>query len=102
MVWGLYRGLETGRLIYYLVVSVAIGAGIYTPHLQMLYYALCGLGILFVAKLVLLYYNERNIAAALRRSLLSAGAICLGLGIGAMGVFPPILVYANRIQAGVR
>ena len=54
----------------------------------MLYYALCGLGILFVAKLVLLYYNERNIAAALRRSLLSAGAVCLGLGIGAMGVFP--------------
>ena len=88
MVWGLYRGLETGRTIYYLVLGVAIGAGIYTPHLQMLYYALCGLGILFAGKLVQLYYGERNIAAALRRSLLSAGAICLGLGIGAMGVFP--------------
>ena len=88
MVWGLYRGLETGRLIYYLVVAVAIGGGIYTPHLQMLYYSLCGLGIVFAARLVHLFYCERNIAAALRRSLLSAGAVCLGLGIGAMGVFP--------------
>ena len=88
MVWGLYRGMETGRVIYYLVLGVAIGAGIYTPHLQMLYYALCGLGILFAARLVHLYYGERDIAAALRRSLLSAGAVCLGLGIGAMGVFP--------------
>lgn len=88
MVWGLYRGLETGRLIYAIVLSVAIGAGIYTPHLQMLYYALCGLGILFAGKLFHLFYTERDVAAALRRSLLSAGAVCLGLGIGAMGVFP--------------
>ena len=88
MVWGLYRGIETGRLIYFLVLAVAIGAGIYTPHLQMLYYALLGLGILFAARLVNLFYGERDVAAALRRSLLSAGAVCLGLGIGAMGVFP--------------
>ena len=88
MVWGLYRGLETGRFIYFLVLAVGIGGGIYTPHLQMLYYALCGLGIVFAARLVNLFYRERDIAAALRRSLLSAGAVCLGLGIGAMGVFP--------------
>ena len=88
MVWGLYRGMETGRPIYYLVLSVAIGAGIYTPHLQMLYYALCGLGIIFTARLAQFLYGERDIAAALRQSLLSAGAVCLGLGIGAMGVFP--------------
>ena len=88
MVWGLFRGMETGRVIYYLVLGVAIGAGIYTPHLQMLYYALCGLGILFAARLIHLYCGDRDILAALRRSLLSAGAICLGLGIGAMGVFP--------------
>ena len=88
MVWGLYRGLETGRLVYYLVLAAGIGAGIYTPHLQMLYYALCGLGIVFAARLVHLFYCERNLAAALHRSLLSAGAVCLGLGIGAMGVFP--------------
>lgn len=88
MVWGLYRGMETGRPIYYLVLSVAIGAGIFTGHLQMLYYALCGLGIIFAARLVQSFYGERDIAAALRRSLLSAGAVCLGMGIGAMGVFP--------------
>ncbi len=88
MVWGLYRGMETGRMIYYLVLGVAIGAGIYTPHLQMLYYALCGLAILFAARLGQSLYGERDVAAALRRSLLSAGAVCLGLGIGAMGVFP--------------
>ncbi len=71
-----------------LVLAVAIGAGIYTPHLQMLYYALLGLGILFAARLVNLFYGERDVAAALRRSLIGAGAVCLGLGIGAMGVFP--------------
>ncbi|MCY3764242.1 MAG: hypothetical protein OXH06_02305 [Gemmatimonadetes bacterium] len=88
MVWGLYRGMETGRMIYYLVLGVAIGAGIYTPHLQMLYYALFGLAILFAGKLIHLLYRDKCIAAALRRSLLSAGSVCLGLGIGAMGVFP--------------
>ncbi len=88
MVWGLYRGMETGRPIYYLVLSVSIGAGIFTGHLQMLYYALCGLGIIFAARLVQSFYGERDIAAALRRGLLSACAVCLGMGIGAMGVFP--------------
>ena len=100
MVWGLYRGMETGRVIYYLVLGVAIGAGIYTPHLQMLYYALCGLGILFAARLAHLYYGDRDILAAFRRSLLSAGAICLGLGIGAMGVFPQYWYTQDGIQAG--
>ncbi len=88
MVWGLCRGMDTERLIYYLLLAVTIGAGIYTGHLQMLYYALCGLGIVFAARLAQSLYGERDIAAALRRSLLSAGAVCLGMGIGAMGVFP--------------
>ena len=102
MVWGLYRGMETGRPIYYLVLSVAIGAGIYTPHLQMLYYALCGLGIIFAARLAQFLYGERDIAAALRRSLLSAGAVCLGLGIGAMGVFPQYWYNPDGIEKGAR
>ncbi|MDA0745018.1 MAG: hypothetical protein O2954_00745 [bacterium] len=88
MVWGLYRGLLTGRPIYFLLLSAGIGAGIYTPHLQMLYYGLWGLGILFLFQVLHLHRLEKNTAATLRRSLFSAGAVCLGLAIGAVGTFP--------------
>ena len=88
MVWGLYRGMETRRPIYFLLMGVGIGAGIYTPHLQLVYYAAWGLGLIFICRLLTLYLRERSIPASVRRSLLAAGGICLGLGIGAMGSFP--------------
>ena len=53
----------------------------------MAYFALWALGLLFLFKL-LWGIRTRNKKTALYQTLLSAGAICLGLAIGAEGVIP--------------
>ncbi|MCZ6634917.1 MAG: YfhO family protein [bacterium] len=86
--WGLYRGLETRRWPYFLATAAGIGAAIYTPQVQIVYFSLWGLGLIFLFRTTALYRKEQNINAALFRTLLCASAICLGLAIGAEGVFP--------------
>jgi len=88
MYWALYRGMDTKRIIYFLILGGTVGISIYTPHLQMVYYALWAMGLLYLYKVVQHYLKDKNLNAALYRSLLAAGAICLGLAIGAEGVFP--------------
>lgn len=88
MYWALYRGMDTKKIIYFLILGGTVGISIYTPHLQMVYYALWAMGLLYLYKVVQHYLKEKNINAALYRSVLAAGAICLGLAIGAEGVFP--------------
>jgi hypothetical protein len=88
MVWGLYRLIDTRKPIFLFVLAAGVAGGIYTPHLQMLYYALIGLGILFVVRLVQTYLVERDIQRATVRSALAAGGIILGLAVGALGTFP--------------
>jgi len=88
MVWALYRIIDTRRLVFTFILGAGVAAGIYTPHLQMLYYALLGLGILFVVRLIQTYMIERDIRLASVRSTLAAGGILLGLAVGAVGTFP--------------
>jgi hypothetical protein len=88
MYWSLLRGMDTRRIIYFLILGGTVGAAIYSPHLQMVYFSLWALGLFFLYKLISQYLSDRNTNAALYRTLLSAGAICLGLAIGAEGVFP--------------
>ena len=91
MVWGLYRGMATCRPAYFLTMSVGVGVAVYTPHLQMVYYALWGLGLVFVWEWISLHRAERDIRKSLRRGFWAAGAVCIGLSIGAMGTFPAFL-----------
>ena len=87
MYWALNRGMDTRRIIYFLILGGTVGIAIYSPHLQMAYFALWALGLLFLYKLL---WNliDRNIKIVFYQTLLSAGAICLGLAIGAEGVIP--------------
>ena len=87
MYWALNRGMDTRRIIYFLILGGTVGIAIYSPHLQMAYFALWALGLLFLYKL-LWGIRTRNKKTALYQTLLSAGAICLGLAIGAEGVIP--------------
>ena len=89
--WSLDRGMETGRVIYFGIFSAALGIGIYTPHLQIVYFSLWALGLSFLFRLVRFYLRERDRINALRRSLLAAGAVCAGLAIGANGLLPQFL-----------
>ena len=88
-VWGLHRGMQTRRRVYFLIASLGIALGVYSPHIQIVYYSLWGLGTVFAFELIAHYLRERSTGAVLNRSLLAAGAVCLGLAIGAEGVFPP-------------
>ena len=88
MYWALNRGMDTRRIIYFLILGGTVGIAIYSPHLQMAYFALWALGLLFLYKLLRDLSRTRNTKTALYQTLLSAGAICLGLAIGAEGVIP--------------
>ena len=88
MVWALYRGLDTEKPIYPLVLGATVAAGIFTPHLQMLYYALLGLGLLFIVRIIQAYLNEKDLARLARRSAVAAAGIAIGLSVGAVGTFP--------------
>ncbi len=88
MYWALNRGMDTRRIIYFLILGGTVGIAIYSPHLQMAYFALWALGLLFLYKLLWDLFRTRNTKTALYQTLLSAGAICLGLGIGAEGLIP--------------
>ncbi len=88
MYWALNRGLDTRRIIYFLILGGTVGIAIYSPHLQMAYFALWALGLLFLYKLLRDLFRTRNTKTALYQTLLSAGAICLGIAIGAEGVIP--------------
>jgi len=85
----LERGMRSGRLVYFAGLGAAIGIGAYSPHLQMLYYALLALGLYFLFRVVQIFREER------RRGVLRTGcfalAVVLGLGLGAEGLFPSYL-----------
>ena len=87
MYWALNRGMDTRRIIYFLILGGTVGIAIYSPHLQMAYFALWALGLLFLYKLIR-GLSRNGTKTALYQTLLSAGAICLGLAIGAEGVIP--------------
>ncbi len=100
MVWSLYRGMETRRIIYFLLLGGSIGMSVYSPQIQMVYFSLLGLGLIFAVKLIVTHVREHNLIKSLHRSLLAAGAICLGLAIGAEGIFPQWYNSSTQTKRG--
>ncbi len=100
MVWSLYRGMETRRIIYFLLLGGSIGMSVYSPQIQMVYFSLLGLGLIFAVKLIVIHLRERNLITSLHRSLLAAGAICLGMAIGAEGIFPQWYNSSTQTKRG--
>jgi hypothetical protein len=91
MCYWLDRGLETRRLGYFAGIALLIAAGVYSPHVQMLYYALWGLGFYFLFRLVEAYRAGEARPALARRVGLFSLAVVLGLGLGAEGLLPATL-----------
>ena len=87
----LERGMTQGRPRHFAGLSVLIGLAVYSPHLQMIYYALWGLGFYFLYKLIASYRKESDLRVALARTGLFAVAVALGLGLGAEGLVPSYL-----------
>ena len=87
----LHRGMIHGKLVHFLWLSVLIGMGAYSPHVQMLQYALIAVGLYFLFYIYQLFKHQHSRAVLLSRSWLFALAVILGLGVGSEGLFPPYL-----------
>ena len=87
------RGMDGGRqaLGSWTALAVLIALGVFTPHLQMLQYALLGTGFYFLYKLVHLRLRGLILPRLAERAGLFALAAALGLGLGAEGVYPAYL-----------
>ena len=84
----LEKGMREGRPIHFAGLGILIALGIYSPHLQMLYFALWGLGFYFLYKLAGLYREGPDLRRLAGRAGLFALAVALGLGLGAEGLLP--------------
>ena len=87
------RGMDGGRqaLGSWAALAVFIAVGIFTPHLQMMQYALLGAGCYSIYKLVHLRLQGLTFPRLAERAGLFALAAALGLGLAAEGVYPPYL-----------
>lgn len=86
---GMDGGLRASR--WWILMAVLIAIGVFTPHLQMLQYALLGTGAYFLYKVVVLYREGMAKPVLGQRVVLFGVAAALGLGLGAEGAFPPYL-----------
>ena len=87
------RGMDGGRqaLGSWAALAVLIALGVFTPHLQMLQYALLGTGAYTIYKLVHLRLRGLTFPRLAERAGLFAVAAALGLGLAAEGLYPPYL-----------
>lgn len=97
MVFLLFRGMRSQRPVHFALLGLLIGFGIYSPHPQMLYHALLGLGLIFLFLAIEHYVSERDRRRAGVQTALFAFAVVLGLGVGAEGVFP--LYHFTRTES---
>ncbi len=97
----LERGMIQGRPLYFAGLGVVLALGIYTPHLQMLYFALWGLGFYFLFRLIEFYRAGRHLPSTAGRAGLFALAVVLGLGLGAEGVLPSYLYTKTESKRAV-
>ncbi len=91
----LHRGMREGKPSPFLWLALLIGLGAYTPHVQMLQYALIAVGLYFLFHMYLLYRESLARRALLARTGLFTLAAALGIGIGSEGLFPSYL-HATR------
>ena len=97
----LERGMKQGKTGYFLGLAVLIALGVYSPHLQMLQYALLVVGLYFLFHLFQLYRAGCGRQLLLARTGLFALGVALGLGVGSEGLFPPYLHAKNESKRGV-
>lgn len=86
---GMDEGVRGAR--WWILMSFLIALGVFSPHLQMLQYALLGMGLYFLYKVTEFVRRGMDRPALAQRVGLFAVAVVLGLGLGAEGVFPPYL-----------
>ena len=91
MLFALERGMSRSQAWWFVGLGGLGTLGIFTPHLQMLQYALLALGMYFFFKLYLLFREGAGPRQLVIRTGMFLLAIAVGFGAGAEGLIPPYL-----------
>ena len=104
MLYTLERGMNEGRVWWFVWrLGGLIVLGIFTPHLQMLQYALLAIGLYFLFKLCVMFREGAPRAVLAGRAGMFALALALGFGVGVEGLIPPYLhVKSESKRAAVQ
>jgi len=101
MAWAAVRGVRDGRAWAWPILSLVVGLGILSPHIQLMQYALLGTGAI---ALYAAFWTPQGKAATRsiigRRLLLALAAIGLGLAMGAIQFLPVFEFVTHSSRAG--
>jgi hypothetical protein len=99
------RAATHRRVTDFAWIGIGVALVIYTPHMQLAYYALWGFSFWFLARLWRIWRAERNGPAVARLFGLFATAGVLGAGAAAVQLLPPFFYlrdYSHRAEKTVQ
>jgi len=99
--WALECALSDGKLWRYLLFGLVYMFMIYSPHMQMAYFAAWGIGSYFVFRVIRMLVNKQGIGLASKHVIAFVLAVVLTLGACAVMIYPPYKYlgeYSQRTQ----
>lgn len=97
IIWQIKLLMEQPKMLHMALFGFGIGMSILTSHLQMTYFVLWGVFLYWLlAAGIMLYQKDRK--TALRQTVYFWAAIALGLGMGAMQLFPSFLYIRDAFS----
>lgn len=99
----LKKGLDTGRLKYFVWLALFMGIDIYFSHLQLVHYSFLMIGFYFIYRIASEIINTKRLRAPILKSAFFALAVILGLSFGARGFVPQYFYTVTESKrAGVQ
>ena len=88
MIWVLKEGLDKPTLLKTALLGILTGLGHLTGHTQMMYFALWGLGAVWLFWAILKISETKNAKILIKPSLFFWGGVFLGLALAALQFYP--------------
>ena len=96
--WALEAALEDGKLWRYLLFGGVYTLMVYSPHMQMAYFASWGIGAYFVFRIIRMLVKKRGIGVAGKHVGAFVLAVVLAIAISALQIYPPFKYLGNYSQ----
>jgi hypothetical protein len=99
----LERGMERKKYLDFVGLGTIVGLMILTPHVQMAYFSLWGIGSYFLFKLIFRFAKEKSVLTAALLSGMFVLAIMIGLALSAIQFYPGYKYtkeYSPRAEEG--
>ncbi len=84
----LKKGLDTGKIKYFVWLAFFMGIDIYFTHLQFVHYSFLMLGFYLIYRVASEYFSTKQIRLLIKKTVFFTFAVVLGLGFGARGFVP--------------